>query len=287
MKYIFSLILLHTTMFLLQAQGSINFEFTGALVLPDNQSITYKIVVNEINNEKISGYTITDFDGTNQTKSLISGTWNRKKDLLTFEEMNNLSTKSEVDESSFCFIKIDAIKIRTIVPNSVLQGKFKGELPSGKLCAEGTLTAASKNYHSAKKQILKSVIKKVEAKELISTVGNPNDSILTANEKILINNWGDSVAIQIWDGNIQDNDIIDIYIDGKLFKDHILLQQKMQTIVLPSTQQKFTVKIVAGYEGFSGKNTVNFRMKNTSDTNDYVSDLSKGEFFEIDFIKTN
>jgi hypothetical protein len=77
------------------------YEFLGAVKLNGNDKtlITYRLVFEE-KNGVINGYSVTDLDGIHETKNTISGTYDKKTKLLTFQENDILYTKSKFSQIS-------------------------------------------------------------------------------------------------------------------------------------------------------------------------------------------
>ena len=75
------------------------YEFLGAVKLNGNDKtlITYRLVFEE-KNGVINGYSVTDLDGIHETKNTISGTYDKKTKLLTFQENDILYTKSKFSQ---------------------------------------------------------------------------------------------------------------------------------------------------------------------------------------------
>ena len=56
-----------------QEKNQFEYELLGAVTLDENQLISYKIQFNVEANNFIQGYSLTDLDGENETKSYIRG----------------------------------------------------------------------------------------------------------------------------------------------------------------------------------------------------------------------
>ena len=98
-------------------------------------------------------------------------------------------------------------------------------------------------------------------------------------------NRDNKISLEVWDGYFQDDDRISIYLNNELIEENLVLRNDKQVIALPQDKSKYLLKIVALNEGSSGINTVNFRLKNSSEVKEFVSMLRKGESFSIDFKK--
>ena len=70
-----------------------------------------------------------------------------------------------------------------------------------------------------------------------------------------------------------------------LIKENVVLKNRKAIIELPDNKESFRLKIVALNEGSVGINTLNFKFKDATNNNEYVSKLKTGEFFFIEFSK--
>ena len=93
------------------AQESKTDEYIGVLQLPDTSIITFKLSFRADGHGKITGSTITDFYGENATRSKITGTINKKEKRISFDETENISTRSGAKESEFCYIHVKNARI--------------------------------------------------------------------------------------------------------------------------------------------------------------------------------
>ena len=143
-RYIIAgLLLIYQSIF--SQKKSTEYEFIGALSTSDKMVITYKINFDELQNGKIQGVSVTDFYGENYTKSKISGTIDHKKKIISFKEIKNISTISNEDESSFCFVNASNVKFKNIKGKTILNGRFIGVYQNGNKCASGNIYMVSSN----------------------------------------------------------------------------------------------------------------------------------------------
>ena len=87
-----------------QKAEKFDYEFLGVLMLNKTQLYSYKLEFN-IDKDSIRGYSYTDIEGDNETKSYVFGTFDENTNELVFEEKDVLYTKSDVLTDEFCFIK--------------------------------------------------------------------------------------------------------------------------------------------------------------------------------------
>lgn len=287
--FIVKTLVLVTTVFCF-GQNSENSEFAGFLTTSDGYRVTFKLIIDQLDEGPFTGYSETDYDGENYTKSSVKGAISLERNELSFKEIGNTETKSTAEDSTFCYITASDLTLRSNDKADVIVGTFEGFYPSGKTCATGAvLLVNNKNIKEKKKEKKrKKEIKKPKknntTKEYSASKPSNADSIFTSNEELIINKWGnDGIVMEVWDSGIQDSDLIAIYLNDKIIEEKIFLTNEKTIIKLPTGSDSFKLKIVALNEGHVGINTFHFRLKNVGNNKDYISELRKGESFVIDF----
>jgi len=296
------------------AQKPDSYEFVGVLMTANTQAMSFKVIVNEIKDGAFKGYSITDYEGKDYTKSAIEGELNLSDKKMSFKEVGNLETISTENEENFCYISASNLVIETSKKKNTIKGKFEGLFPSGKSCASGVILLVNKDDLKGlkttfpkpmvtnvptKDSMVLTVIDNLAEEDTIQVAGASQgialedvktnileDSLtLTSNEKLMINQWGNDASIILWDGERQDYDAVSVYLNGKLIRERIILKRTAAVVSLPTEDSVFQLKIIALNEGLSGLNTLNFRLENVGNEQDYVSILKTGESFIIDFNK--
>ena len=120
------------------AQETYQFEYIGALRTLDNQIISYKLKFQEIDKGIIEGVSYTDFYGTNNTESKVTGRLSKKNE-LSFKELHNISSSSSEDNEIFCYIHVNNLKIRKSNSKRIINGEFDGIYINGDTCASGSI----------------------------------------------------------------------------------------------------------------------------------------------------
>ena len=90
----------------LLAQEDSTQMYIGALTTGDKDVISYKLEFTVDNKGVLSGISTTDFYGENITKSEIKGELSKNGKRISFKELSNISTKSEVNDSDFCYVSV-------------------------------------------------------------------------------------------------------------------------------------------------------------------------------------
>lgn len=271
MKFIFCLFLLLPLYLYSQTTNT----YIGYLTTTAKDIITYQIDF-EINaDNSIRGESTTDIYGKNKTKSLLKGNYNSDKNLYSFKEINNTTTKSASSKDEFCFIECDDLKLKILAGKEVLVGKFTGRYPNGESCATGSIYLTNKNVLEKEKinfATIDSLIKnKIEYKSI------------TSKNAISIPWQSKSINFFVWDGSNEDNDVISIYFNDMVIKENLSIKNKKEHIEIPFKKEgKGIVKIKAVSSGKEGKNTVNILFVDDTNLHPYISILELGESISIE-----
>ncbi len=277
MKKIFFLIIKLVAINFAFSQNNISYEFIGALTTTDQRIISYKLFFDELIDGTIEGVSTTDFYGSNITKSKIAGVI--KQNELTFNEVNNISTKYSEDINDFCYVQVKNLKIRSSNDKKIINGKFIGKYASGQVCANGTIYLVSNND-------VKSMIETLDLnKDSLKAIYNrKNDNLTLKNKsKLSYTLAEEKIVFDVWDGNEEDNDIINIYFNGKLIEKNLVIKNLKKTIEIPFNGKKGTIRIQAVNEGNAIPNTVNFILRSGTNNKSFLSYLKEGEAFIIEF----
>ena len=279
LRFSLSLFLLLTLSSVASGQN-LKSEYIGAIITRGFKTMLYNIHINyNSKTSEIKGYSTTDLDKTNETICLISGKYDRKTNTLKFSEYKIQSTKSKAKPSEMCFIHFEG---RLMQKNeNAIRGKFKGKYPDGSHCAEGQIFLASK-------EVLVSTM---------DSVKKSNDTILNEFKKeipmIVVIRGGqiryiqaerDTIGISIWDDHKLDNDMIDLYVDGKLVESGIILSKKPVSFNLAILKNR-TIKIKAKNIGFIAPNTAKIRISNGEKVLLLLNELDVHQVSEIVFTK--
>lgn len=289
---ILSFIFLTLTSLVASAQSAGETEFVGTLQLPDDVIISYKIKFAEKANGTIEGTSTTDFYGADKTVSKIKGSYNTSRDRISFVELENISTKSKEDESTFCYIHLTNAKVKRIGSKTIIQGSFKGKLKNGDRCIDGYVylvgvgfldelaNKLANNDQLKNNDTVKSLLNKYNevVKREASTELKHKDNLEVA--------WsGDDIIIEVWDGQEQDGDEISVMVNGKMILERFGISQQKKTIVVPAQEKITYLKFIATGVGVRPPCTVNVLVRGDNDQQNLRTVLQKGEFAELKIIK--
>lgn len=280
------------TLFLVQRLAIAQITLVGSLNLKGGISYSYKVVFATPQGGKISGYTLTDIGGKNETKSSIVGEYDSIKNTLSFRETKVLHSKIKVNnQEAFCYVSAQLKKYASKEQTS-FQGKFSGMQEGDKQpCAEGQITLIDKQSLIAslekmenKNEVL-SILKQQLLKdndELDSPQVANSDKILTKAQG-LYKLWDSPILnIELWDDGQYDEDRVAIELNNKRVEASIVLQKTSKKFTYNLKKGKNILRIYALNEGKIVPNSA--KMKLYSDKNEQETLLSynqSGDYSEI------
>ncbi len=99
-------------------------EYVGSIILSDSTIYTFELNL-IINKENITGYSITNYGTSSETKSSIEGTFDKTKNKYVIIEKQIIYTKSKESIKNFCHLKID-LSEKGSFKSKRLEGEFIG-----------------------------------------------------------------------------------------------------------------------------------------------------------------
>ncbi len=261
-----------------------NQEFIGTLQLSGKTLITFKLNFKEWADGSIKGTSLSDIYGADRTVSKIEGSISKDRKTISFKEIGNLSTKSQADIGTFCFIEVKNAKLKTVKDKTIIQGIFTGKLNSGKKCADGYIYLMSADYINklADDLLTSKNIKNKDSLALIKSKvsdlkNKTNNNIIRSNETLNLNWSSQEIIIDVWDGQTEDNDEISISINGEKVLDRFVITAQKKTLIIPIKQKLNTITVTAISEGKSAPCTANIVLRDGKDDIPVVAVLKKGE----------
>lgn len=289
MKRLFLIII---CFFLSNSYGA-DYEFIGVIKINNSTIISYRLVFQE-SNGKISGYSITDLQGDNETKNIIVGSYDKKTNIFTFKEKEIEYTKSKITKNDFCNISFEG-KIN-LLKSEKIKGEFNSFFKDNKACLKGELSLVSskKALHKMEKfdkKISKS--KRIDEKtkdsiSLVKVLDELKVNILKAGELTSIFMNSEEVFISFYDAQKEDGDEITVYFeDKKIISNYIVLNKEKIIKVNLTTNNNSTLKIVSNSEGKISPNTTKIKIYNKEKTLELLTSLKANETTSIQIIKSN
>ena len=291
----------------ISAQGDSSYFYLGSLSYGDDNIVSYKLQFT-VKRGVLKGFSTYDFYGKNSTKFRVEGMLSKNGKRLSFKEVKKISSNLVVDDSSFCFVTVNDLRLKKIMNHKIVNGVFIGEFPNGNQCATGTISLASNiekelklfegkitNYKDSTGRTilpekLDSVVKKFNSKRIDSLILTSNLPLTKLkilkkgiNEIII---WPSNIIyIQIWDGSTEDGDMINIYFNEELIEKNLEIKKEQKIFAFPFEQDSATFKIEAVDNGSLGINTVNLLLKNNTNARPYITKLRQDQTVEITFKK--
>ena len=252
---------------------SSNVSYVGIITEKKLGPIAYEINIIE---EKgiVNGFSITDKGGKNETKSDISGIYNRNTKTYKLKETQVLSTKSEADLNNFCYINM-ILKEKGKFQLKRYEGTFVGLFTNGDTCAYGDIILMQQER-------LKKITKKVEDKIEKYTQKQKNQDVLRTivlNEGEDMNiQWNsDKLIIYIWDANTEDGDKINLSINDKIILSDYTTRKKRKKIKHNLKIGENKIKIEATNVGDNPPNTSRIELVDSKTKYPVVTQLEVGK----------
>ena len=273
-----------------QKAEKFDYEFLGVLMLNKTQLYSYKLEFN-IDKDSIRGYSYTDIEGDNETKSYVFGTFDENTNELVFEEKDVLYTKSDVLTDEFCFIKSRG-KLKLNSEKKIFDSEFEGVYSDGEVCASGKIKIVGTKFVQKK---LKKIYKKVKKKKKIDSIVKEKlrpDKILTKfgktnlneDETITIFLNKNQAKFEIWDYGKEDGDIIDVYINGKKVLANLKLKTEKKKLLINLKKGSNTIEVKTINSGKIKTNTAKIKIYEANRFYEFLSNINKGKSAKINIV---
>jgi hypothetical protein len=265
------------------SQGNKKFEFAGTLQLSTREIITFKLQYQVLQNNQIEGTSLTDIFGKDRTLCKIKGNINSEGNKISFTETGNVSTKSDADINTFCFLNVKNASIKTIKGKAILQGNFTGTYEDGKKCASGQIYLISSDYieQLANKYLNKEHIKNADTLQKLQDLNadlqeKTNKTYLHSNDVLRLNWTSSEIILELSDSRKADGDELAIYINNKKVLDRFVISNEKKTIVVPFTETKGNIRIEALNEGTLKSCTASITLRDNENNTHIVTIMNKG-----------
>jgi hypothetical protein len=235
----------------------------GSITVGKNAVFSYKLQF-EDSAGKIKGYSVTDLQGPNQTKTAVKGTVNKSKKELVFTETHIISTRTALPPDSFCFVHA-RLKLAGMQRGKVLKGSFTGYKANGTtVCARGSLVLYSAS------DVLDKLMNLLPGPDsVVSSLRTRLDSIKRAPARIIELPPGQSFTLEhnttgalmeVWDDKHIDGDVISVRHNGKTVLNNYTLSGIKKSLTLPLSGTD-TITVVALNEGSEPSNTARMNLR--------------------------
>jgi len=246
MRYILLLTIVFTSTLSLSQN---TFSYLGTLILSNNTPISFSLYLQE-DNGIVNGYSITNINTTDETKSEISGLYFKKDKSFQIQETQILQTKSESALNTFCYISMN-LNFKGKFGTKRLEGTFIGNFLDSIECAKGKIILMERTKLEKKiEKIKKKVERKYQDTSLVKRT-----QILKDGDDFTINWESNKVKLFIWDANMEDGDKIQLIINGNIILDDFETTNKRKKIKYKLVKGENIIEIKATNLGSSPPNT--------------------------------
>ena len=257
------------------------FNYLGTLILTNNKPISFSLELDE-NNGIINGYSITNINSPDETKSEISGLYFKKNKSFQLQETQILQTKSEAALNTFCYISMN-LRFKSQFGIKQLNGTFTGKFLNGIECANGKVVLMERTKLEKKiKKIRKRSVRKHKNQDTSFVI---KTQILKDDEDFTINWVGNKFRFFIWDANIEDGDKIQLTINGNIILDNFKTTNKRKKIKYQLLEGENIIEIKATNLGTSPPNTSRIELVDSKIKYPIITQLELGKIAVIKVIK--
>jgi len=226
-------------------------KYFGAIILENNAPMSFSLDLIE-KDGKVSGYSITNHDTEDETKSEIQGLYFKEDKTFQLQETQIIYTKSENPINSFCYIRMN-LKTKNRFTKKRLEGNFIGNFLDSSSCAKGKVLLLEKSIIEKKIKKIERKLEKIKQKEVKQEI--TTTEILKDGDDLNIK-WNTKyIKIKIWDSNQEDGDKINLKINNNIILDDFETNNKPKNIKYKLEEGKNTIEIKATSLGSSPPNT--------------------------------
>jgi hypothetical protein len=259
------------------------FSYLGTLILSNNTPISFSLELQE-DNGIVNGYSITNINTPDETKSEISGLYFKKDKSFQLQETQILQTKSEAALNTFCYINMN-LNLKGKFGSKLVQGTFKGNFLDSTKCASGKVILMERTKLENKIEKIKKKVEKKYNEKYQDTSLVKRTEILKDGDDFTINWEGNKLRLFIWDANMEDGDEIDLTINGNIILDDFETTNKRKKVKYKLAEGENIIKIKATNLGTSPPNTSRIELVDNKTKYPIITQLELGKTAIIKIIK--
>ena len=228
-------------------------KYSGIITLENGTPIMFEM---EFTQDKgmVNGFSITGKGTPDETKSDLSGIFNKNTKTYKLKETQVLSTNSEADLNTFCYINME-ITEKGKLSLKRYEGKFTGYFTNGDTCASGNIILMEKEKLEKKVEKIKKKVEKKIEKQKKEEINVLSTKILKDGDDMLIKCYSDKITIYIWDANQEDGDKISLIVNGKYLLENYTTKRKRKKIKYKLNEGENIIEITATNLGSTPPNT--------------------------------
>ena len=273
MRYNLTFILLFFT-FLLNAQIK-TFSYLGTLILSNNTPISFQLELEE-QNGIVNGYSITNINTPDKTKSEISGLYFKSDNSFQLQETQILQTSSEVPLNTFCYLNLN-LAFKGKFGSKRLEGTFIGNFLDSTQCASGKIILMEEKKLIKKIEKVKKKIDKKANKTLAETNQMQQTKILKDGGNFTVKWESNKVKLYIWDANQEDGDKITLKINGDIILHDFETKNKRKKLKYQLEDGENIIEITATNLGTSPPNTSRIELVDSKTKYPIITQLELGK----------
>jgi len=259
------------------------FSYLGTLILSNNTPISFSLELQE-DNGNVNGYSITNMNTPDETKSEISGLYFKKDKSFQLQETQILQTKSEAALNTFCYISLH-LSFKGRFGAKRLEGTFTGNFLDSIECASGKIILMEKTKLKRKIEKIKKKIEKKYTEKHQDTSLVKRTQILKDGDNFTINWESNKVKLFIWDANLEDGDKITLTINGDIILYDFETTNARKRIKYRLVDGENTIEIKATNLGTSPPNTSRIELVDNKIKYPIITQLELGKTAIIKIIK--
>ena len=259
------------------------FSYLGTLLLSNNTPISFSMELQE-ENGLVNGYSLTNINTPDETKSEISGLYFKKDKSFQLQETQILSTSSEAPLNTFCYINMN-LSFTGKFGSRRLEGTFTGNFLDSSECAKGKIILMEKKKIEKKiAKVKRKIEKKIEKGDLDKTQVLQTQ-ILKDGDDFTINWKSNKLKLFIWDANQEDGDKITLIINGDTLLNNFKTKNKRKKIKYKLKDGENTIEIKATNLGTSPPNTSRIELVDSKTKYPVITQLELGKSAIIKVLK--
>jgi hypothetical protein len=259
------------------------FSYLGTLILSNNTPISFSLELQE-DNGIVNGYSITNINTPDETKSEISGLYFKKDKSFQLQETQILQTKSEAALNTFCYISMN-LSFEGKFGTKHLEGAFTGNFLDSIECASGKVILMERSKLEKKIEKIKTKVEKKYNEKYQDTSLVKRTELLKDGDDFTINWESNKLSLFIWDANMEDGDKIELTINGNIILDDFETTNKRKKIKYKLAEGENIIEIKATNLGTSPPNTSRIELVDSKTKYPVITQLELGKTAIIKIIK--
>ena len=259
------------------------FSYLGTLILSNNTPISFSLELKE-DNGIVNGYSITNINTPDETKSEISGLYFKSDNSFQLQETQILQTNSEAHLKTFCYINMN-LSFKGKFGTKRLEGTFIGNFLDSTQCASGKIILMEEKKLKKKIEKVKKRIDKQADKMITDTNQIQQTKILKDGVDFIINWESDKIKLFIWDANQEDGDKIQLIINNNIILNNFKTTNKRKKIKYRLVDGENIIEIKAVNLGNSPPNTSRLELVDSKTKYPIITQLELGKSAIIKIVK--